>query len=185
MTDLKRLNDLKELAYRKSIRCDNFLCDKKPEEGQKFKTCGKCRVSHYCSPECQKAHWKNHKMYCEQLGSKRDIKQWIHLTNAFIEARKEKLREYAKILSKTVDKVAFLLHFDSITVSIHEPVEFLGQMLKIWDDESLKCTVKKNLDGIENVMKEDEFKKLSNKETFYVTFIRGEGLIDTHVMSMD
>ncbi|CAN0459269.1 unnamed protein product, partial [Ectocarpus sp. 12 AP-2014] len=34
--------------------------------GAKFKVCSRCQVAMYCSGECQKAHWKTHKMECRQ-----------------------------------------------------------------------------------------------------------------------
>ncbi len=30
----------------------------------KYKVCGKCRMVHYCSPQCQQEDWPKHKMYC-------------------------------------------------------------------------------------------------------------------------
>lgn len=33
----------------------------------KHKKCGRCEAVHYCSPECQKAHWKIHKLTCVPL----------------------------------------------------------------------------------------------------------------------
>jgi hypothetical protein len=33
----------------------------------KQKKCGRCEAVHYCSPECQKAHWKTHKLTCVPL----------------------------------------------------------------------------------------------------------------------
>jgi hypothetical protein len=33
----------------------------------KFKGCGNCRTVHYCCPECQKHHWKFHKIICKSI----------------------------------------------------------------------------------------------------------------------
>jgi hypothetical protein len=41
-----------------STNCD--ACDKECSP----LACAKCRQAFYCSKECQKAHWKNHKKYC-------------------------------------------------------------------------------------------------------------------------
>ena len=40
-------------------------CGKEEEPGAKFKKCGKCEDVCYCSRECQKAHWKEHKKECQ------------------------------------------------------------------------------------------------------------------------
>ena len=49
------------------------LCSKcgisESKAGSKFKKCGRCGTTAYCSAECQKQHWPNHKMICEYLGS--------------------------------------------------------------------------------------------------------------------
>ncbi|KAJ7475892.1 hypothetical protein FB451DRAFT_1397282 [Mycena latifolia] len=42
-------------------------CGRSPAEGANaFAKCGKCGTSHYCSRECQVAHWKEHKPMCKQ-----------------------------------------------------------------------------------------------------------------------
>lgn len=30
----------------------------------KLKKCGKCKLAHYCSTDCQKQHWAEHKLVC-------------------------------------------------------------------------------------------------------------------------
>jgi len=61
----KRDHLLGKEAVDKGLRlCYN--CDKKEEgSGISFKYCSVCKVIWYCSPDCQRAHWKNgHKQAC-------------------------------------------------------------------------------------------------------------------------
>ncbi|KAJ6619787.1 hypothetical protein B0H10DRAFT_1876702 [Mycena sp. CBHHK59/15] len=45
--------------------CGN--CNKPPLTGDKpFAKCGKCKITHYCSRQCQIAHWKEHKPICKE-----------------------------------------------------------------------------------------------------------------------
>ncbi|KAH7911468.1 hypothetical protein BJ138DRAFT_1150559 [Hygrophoropsis aurantiaca] len=44
---------------------DNTKCENCQKRGTgKTKQCGRCRTVRYCSPECQRAHWKTHKLRC-------------------------------------------------------------------------------------------------------------------------
>ena len=43
-------------------KCENESCTKKG-----IKMCKSCLFYTYCSPECQKAHWKKHKRLCKQI----------------------------------------------------------------------------------------------------------------------
>eukprot|EP00730_Choanoeca_flexa_P010236 TRINITY_DN17232_c0_g1_i1.p2 TRINITY_DN17232_c0_g1~~TRINITY_DN17232_c0_g1_i1.p2 ORF type:complete len:195 (+),score=25.46 TRINITY_DN17232_c0_g1_i1:171-755(+) len=38
-----------------------FNCHQKPAT----KTCSRCKLGRYCGPECQRAAWKRHKIYCK------------------------------------------------------------------------------------------------------------------------
>ncbi len=38
------------------------------EKSEKFKVCSKCRIKRYCSIECQKENWKEHKLLCKEKG---------------------------------------------------------------------------------------------------------------------
>ena len=48
-----------EISVRLGPRCSNPECTK---DGPR--PCSRCRVASYCTPECQKAHWKAHKPSC-------------------------------------------------------------------------------------------------------------------------
>ena len=39
-------------------------CNGCAARGERFKICSACRTVHYCSRECQSAHWKQHKQAC-------------------------------------------------------------------------------------------------------------------------
>ncbi|KZV76650.1 hypothetical protein PENSPDRAFT_747529 [Peniophora sp. CONT] len=41
-------------------------CNKGPPTRPELSRCSKCRLSMYCSPECQKAAWKQHKKVCSE-----------------------------------------------------------------------------------------------------------------------
>ncbi|PBL03248.1 hypothetical protein ARMGADRAFT_1004017 [Armillaria gallica] len=44
--------------------CDQCRAAESPA-GPKFRLCGGCLVTQYCSPECQKIHWPTHKPICQ------------------------------------------------------------------------------------------------------------------------
>jgi len=44
-------------------------------EGRKFKYCQKCKLVCYCSAECQKTDWRDHKLICDKLVVKDLFKQ--------------------------------------------------------------------------------------------------------------
>merc|ERR1712129_291487 len=37
--------------------------------------CAKCRMTHYCGTECQRASWKEHKQFCETFQMMTQIKE--------------------------------------------------------------------------------------------------------------
>jgi hypothetical protein len=51
-----------EISARPIQTCEN--CDKK---GYDLKKCASCQGVRYCSTQCQKAHWKQHKELCKEL----------------------------------------------------------------------------------------------------------------------
>jgi len=45
------------------VSCGNKSCNKKVAESD-LKFCGRCGKQKYCSKDCQRADWKNHKVCC-------------------------------------------------------------------------------------------------------------------------
>ncbi|TVY85116.1 SET and MYND domain-containing protein [Lachnellula suecica] len=51
-----------------AVRCEADGCGKSQHdmpEGQTLMKCGKCKLEHYCSRECQAASWPDHKKCCK------------------------------------------------------------------------------------------------------------------------
>ncbi|KDR67402.1 hypothetical protein GALMADRAFT_232068 [Galerina marginata CBS 339.88] len=48
-----------------------YSCGRLPEEKQEFSKCARCRGVFYCSRECQKKDWADHKKFCEEPDKQR------------------------------------------------------------------------------------------------------------------
>lgn len=46
--------------------CSNPVCAMN-EKKVKLLKCGQCKITLYCSPDCQKGHWKIHKKHCKKI----------------------------------------------------------------------------------------------------------------------
>jgi hypothetical protein len=55
--------DKKHLIKHEAVEWCNGCKEFKPFAD--FKKCGQCQCERYCSRECQKSHWKEHKKVCE------------------------------------------------------------------------------------------------------------------------
>ena len=56
-------------SVEKAIEQVCFGCDSRAQGAMKFKRCARCAVAHYCSRDCQVAHWHSkHKAACFKLG---------------------------------------------------------------------------------------------------------------------
>jgi hypothetical protein len=80
---MSKIRELKAIAKKKGLyrkarahipvafNLDNkiicSLCDSRSEKGIKMKKCSRCLIAYYCSVECQKTHWKEHKKVCKTL----------------------------------------------------------------------------------------------------------------------
>lgn len=66
----EKLADLSLSEKRKGegapVTCD--FCRRPAPEDSKMKRCSRCKISWYCSSDCQKAAWKDHKANCFDVG---------------------------------------------------------------------------------------------------------------------
>ncbi|KAG2359636.1 hypothetical protein BDR07DRAFT_1336519 [Suillus spraguei] len=53
--------------------CSNVNCDAVEQNVTQFKRCAACKEVVYCTPECQKSHWKAHKPTCKQEKQIKDM----------------------------------------------------------------------------------------------------------------
>ncbi|OWZ20178.1 hypothetical protein PHMEG_0005438 [Phytophthora megakarya] len=44
-------------------------CDKRAAPGKELKRCTRCKCTFYCDAQCQRGHWKDHKVSCTPSGS--------------------------------------------------------------------------------------------------------------------
>ncbi|RLN47027.1 hypothetical protein BBJ29_004141 [Phytophthora kernoviae] len=44
-------------------------CDKRAASGKELKRCTRCKCTFYCDAQCQRGHWKDHKVSCASAGS--------------------------------------------------------------------------------------------------------------------
>jgi len=105
-------------------------CNKKNDvESEKFKVCSRCKISYYCSKDCQVADWALHKTQCSsqqeillQDGGKRAFKNLSDSAFSFVQNRYNDIaREMRKIKNlegtNVQDMIVFLEHSaDSIPI---------------------------------------------------------------------
>lgn len=61
-----------ELKQVPDLSCCDYLACQKVKEKKDLLLCAKCKVTPYCSRECQVAHWETHKKYCKILCQERE-----------------------------------------------------------------------------------------------------------------
>jgi hypothetical protein len=64
LTGAKREAVVKKHTASPCAPCANPLCSNMEVEPKEFLRCGQCKAVAYCSRECQKKNWKNHKQCC-------------------------------------------------------------------------------------------------------------------------
>jgi hypothetical protein len=55
-----------------AVHCPNLLCAMCQSFQSQLQTCARCRRIRYCNSHCQKQHWPQHKLVCEEPESDED-----------------------------------------------------------------------------------------------------------------
>jgi len=110
---------------------DGSLCDKCLPETGSLRRCKSCMLIRYCSRECQKAHWKQHKQYCsanveiqrtrEALGGwiaerQRTFEKWCNKYSQSIASAALSALEIMKDRDRTETHV-FLVYLDVVDLA--------------------------------------------------------------------
>jgi hypothetical protein len=62
----KCLRSLLKTKFKQELKLGFCMkCQKEEDDGSKLKRCSKCKAITYCSPECQRSDWSDHKKVCK------------------------------------------------------------------------------------------------------------------------
>ncbi|KAI1394263.1 uncharacterized protein F4822DRAFT_424741 [Hypoxylon trugodes] len=97
-----------------SPKCNNNSCDKASSD--ELRTCSGCKKTQYCSKDCQKQDWKQHKAYCHHITSNGAISASLsavayHLKVAANDPEAQALARYIRVTLPVMDE------FDYSTVA--------------------------------------------------------------------
>lgn len=60
-------SNLRKEILRKGLEGETCAgCDQTENQTRRFRSCGRCATAVYCSPECQKRHWPEHRKVCAE-----------------------------------------------------------------------------------------------------------------------
>jgi hypothetical protein len=147
--------------------CRNCLKKETQMDGVLLMKCKKCKVTYYCSKDCQVADWKRHKKMCKVLGSgsvsRSEFKTMDNTTTAFIKSNYFDIaREvYKKTQEYKVPKKELLLEID-----FYEDAPALRNEFKVWLTSGF-------LEGSSIADTPDWFRLVAEKETL-TRFLREE-----------
>ncbi|KAJ7870622.1 hypothetical protein B0H14DRAFT_2725651, partial [Mycena olivaceomarginata] len=51
--------------------CGGPSCSNTENNGVRLRLCGSCKATYYCSAQCQRNHWSEHKIFCLEQASRR------------------------------------------------------------------------------------------------------------------
>ncbi|KAK7045214.1 plasmid Orf3 domain-containing protein [Favolaschia claudopus] len=72
-----------------------------------LKRCGRCQLVKYCSPACQRSHWKVHKAHCktpEEARQETEDESWKHISDEFGHKRPSVLQPVSEKLEEQAER---------------------------------------------------------------------------------
>ena len=67
LTEYKTLYKIFRDTTLNGSKCYYSDCNKRQSQQDRFKMCGGCKISYYCSRSCQKKAWSTHKVHCAKF----------------------------------------------------------------------------------------------------------------------
>ena len=105
----------------------------------KLKQCSRCQEATYCSPECQRAHWKVHKPACQVFASAKEVEK-LYRTHGEYQSM---LCGYAADAGSSQKRgaVHFVFEEDSVATlhAMANADEFLRSVRQVSEGESTGC----------------------------------------------
>jgi hypothetical protein len=123
-----------------SIDTNSKVCHYCNKTVEKLLKCSKCKRVKYCSKECQKAHWKDHKKDCEAANNSSHDSQNQEPGPEEIEIKKITVFDIFEEVSgaccsKTIESIA-LRNYILFEISKGKDIEFIKEKLR--DDYKVK-----------------------------------------------
>ena len=126
------LLDDPKIGYRTEDMCE-FCNTAKSKHSMKL--CGQCRITYYCSKECQRKHWKTHKLDCQRYSfSKKHVDTFHKIIDRFFidnhDAIGLKVHEMGYKFEELVLEVDFAPDEFGLAPALSDPPQFQVHCVK-------------------------------------------------------
>jgi len=102
-----------------TVRCGK--CNRRPckePQLEKFQICSRCKQINYCSRDCQKSHWKDHKAICADLSTAQKAVKRAHELGVPVANDKMNNKEAKSLKAMTL--IIFNLYKEEIIAEVNK-----------------------------------------------------------------